>query len=269
MWHEDKVKSSLRWAFAKIHCINWRRLWRSIILQYKYLNMPVSLNDHRIFVDGSIILKIKSTTTRSFRTINRVTSTMFHLEQGEKACILAVTVREAFLKTHTRYPSYRHGYDLTPSGSSPESSPVRENRPVHKGKVTSQSISHHRDKHTNGHHGDTRRVKVYMGLEHPTRCDARGSSNADLKNQVDQLKARLKDITPGRGQVKHSALFPFLDRLRHVEMPCGFKMPKFKTFSGIGDPSNHLKSFDSQLSFWVSDDEVYVRAFQVACLAKC
>ncbi|GAA0171444.1 hypothetical protein LIER_25472 [Lithospermum erythrorhizon] len=32
-------------------------------------------------------------------------------------------------------------------------------------------------------------------------------------------------------------------------------MPKFKTFSGFGDPDNHLKSFDSQLSFWVSDDE--------------
>ncbi|GAA0151081.1 hypothetical protein LIER_09875 [Lithospermum erythrorhizon] len=44
-------------------------------------------------------------------------------------------------------------------------------------------------------------------------------------------------------------------------MPRGFKMPKFKTFSGIGDPSNHLKSFDSQPSFWASDDEVYTRAF--------
>ncbi|GAA0138991.1 hypothetical protein LIER_00628 [Lithospermum erythrorhizon] len=33
-------------------------------------------------------------------------------------------------------------------------------------------------------------------------------------------------------------------------------MPKFKTFSGFGDPSNYLKSFDSQLSFWASDDEM-------------
>ncbi|GAA0164637.1 hypothetical protein LIER_20229 [Lithospermum erythrorhizon] len=32
-------------------------------------------------------------------------------------------------------------------------------------------------------------------------------------------------------------------------------MPKFKTFSGLGDPRNHLKSFDSQLSLWISDDE--------------
>ncbi|GAA0140994.1 hypothetical protein LIER_02238 [Lithospermum erythrorhizon] len=38
-------------------------------------------------------------------------------------------------------------------------------------------------------------------------------------------------------------------------------MPKFKTFSGFGDPSNHLKSFDSQLSFRARDDKVYVRAF--------
>ncbi|GAA0140352.1 hypothetical protein LIER_01717 [Lithospermum erythrorhizon] len=38
-------------------------------------------------------------------------------------------------------------------------------------------------------------------------------------------------------------------------------MPKFKTFSGFGDPDNHLKAFDSQLSFWASDDEVYARAF--------
>ncbi|GAA0141165.1 hypothetical protein LIER_02372 [Lithospermum erythrorhizon] len=34
-------------------------------------------------------------------------------------------------------------------------------------------------------------------------------------------------------------------------------MPKFKTFSGFRDPSNHLKSFDSQLSFWANDDEVW------------
>ncbi|GAA0157980.1 hypothetical protein LIER_15123 [Lithospermum erythrorhizon] len=32
-------------------------------------------------------------------------------------------------------------------------------------------------------------------------------------------------------------------------------MPGFKTFRGFGDPGNHLKSFDSQLSFWASDDE--------------
>ncbi|GAA0154931.1 hypothetical protein LIER_12773 [Lithospermum erythrorhizon] len=38
-------------------------------------------------------------------------------------------------------------------------------------------------------------------------------------------------------------------------------MPKFKTFNGIGYPSNHFKSFDSQLSFWASEDEVHVRAF--------
>ncbi|GAA0147826.1 hypothetical protein LIER_07432 [Lithospermum erythrorhizon] len=44
-------------------------------------------------------------------------------------------------------------------------------------------------------------------------------------------------------------------------MPRGFRMPKFKTFSGFGDPSNHLKSFNSHLSFWASDDEVYARAF--------
>ncbi|GAA0149243.1 hypothetical protein LIER_08470 [Lithospermum erythrorhizon] len=38
-------------------------------------------------------------------------------------------------------------------------------------------------------------------------------------------------------------------------------MPKFKTFSGFGDPSNHLKSFDSQLALWATDDKVYARAF--------
>ncbi|GAA0150714.1 hypothetical protein LIER_37166 [Lithospermum erythrorhizon] len=44
-------------------------------------------------------------------------------------------------------------------------------------------------------------------------------------------------------------------------MPRRFRMPKFKTFSGFRDPSNHFKSFDSQFSFWASDDEVYARAF--------
>ncbi|GAA0183677.1 hypothetical protein LIER_31048 [Lithospermum erythrorhizon] len=82
---------------------------------------------------------------------------------------------------HTREPNYRPGYDLTPSDSSPERSPVRENRPVHKGKVTSQSISHHRDKHTKGHRGDTRQAKVHVPPDHSTRRDAGGSSNADLQ----------------------------------------------------------------------------------------
>ncbi|GAA0139894.1 hypothetical protein LIER_01353 [Lithospermum erythrorhizon] len=100
-----------------------------------------------------------------------------------------------------------------------------------------------------------------MPSDHLTKCDAGGSSNADLQKQVDELKALLKDITPGRGPLKHSTLLPFSYRLRHAEMPRGFRMPKFKTFGGIGDSSNHLKSFESQLSFWASDDEVYAREF--------
>ncbi|GAA0175949.1 hypothetical protein LIER_29031 [Lithospermum erythrorhizon] len=95
-----------------------------------------------------------------------------------------------------------------------------------------------------------------------------GISNADLQKQVNELKALLKDITLGRGPVKHSTLLPFSDMLRHAEMPRGFRMPKFKTFSGISDPSNHLKSFDSQLSFWASDDEVYARAFPSSLIGQ-
>ncbi|GAA0148738.1 hypothetical protein LIER_36786 [Lithospermum erythrorhizon] len=38
-------------------------------------------------------------------------------------------------------------------------------------------------------------------------------------------------------------------------------MPKLRTFDGMGDPSNHLKAYDSQLSFCASEDDVYVRAF--------
>ncbi|GAA0159604.1 hypothetical protein LIER_16341 [Lithospermum erythrorhizon] len=133
--------------------------------------MRVSLRDHLIVVDGLIMVKRRSTTTRFFRTINRVIVTMLHLEQEAKASILAVAVTEAFLKTITREPSYRPGYDLTPSDSSPE------------------------------------------------RRDAGGSSNADLQKQVDELKALLKHITPGRGPVKHNTLLPFSDRLTHVEMP--------------------------------------------------
>ncbi|GAA0155371.1 hypothetical protein LIER_13118 [Lithospermum erythrorhizon] len=71
---------------------------------------------------------------------------------------------------------------------------------MHKGKVTSPSISHHHDKHTKGHCGDTRRDKFHMPPEHQTRRDAACSSNADLQKQVNKLKALLKDITPGRGR---------------------------------------------------------------------
>ncbi|GAA0152873.1 hypothetical protein LIER_11242 [Lithospermum erythrorhizon] len=48
---------------------------------------------------------------------------------------------------------------------------------------------------------------------------------------------------------------------RHQTMPKGFRMPKFMTFDGMGDPGKHLKAYDSQLSFWASEDDVYARAF--------
>ncbi|GAA0167135.1 hypothetical protein LIER_22135 [Lithospermum erythrorhizon] len=105
------------------------------------------------------------------------------------------------------------------------------------------------------HKGSRRASRQTSRRSHSARCDTEGNSNADLQKQVDEMKALLKDITPGRGPVKHSTLLPFSERLRHAKMPRGFRMPKFKTFSGFGDPSNHLKSFDSQLSFWASDDE--------------
>ncbi|GAA0148956.1 hypothetical protein LIER_36834 [Lithospermum erythrorhizon] len=38
-------------------------------------------------------------------------------------------------------------------------------------------------------------------------------------------------------------------------------MPKLRIFYGMGDPSNQLKYYDSQLSFWASVYDVYARAF--------
>ncbi|GAA0140260.1 hypothetical protein LIER_01641 [Lithospermum erythrorhizon] len=107
----------------------------------------------------------------------------------------------------------------------------------------------------------TREPSYHHGHDLTPSDNSPESSNPDLQKQVDELKALFKDIAPGQGPVKHNTLLPFSDRLRHAEMSREFRMPKFKIFSGIGDPSNHLKSFDSQLSFWASDDEVYARAF--------
>ncbi|GAA0159403.1 hypothetical protein LIER_16183 [Lithospermum erythrorhizon] len=38
-------------------------------------------------------------------------------------------------------------------------------------------------------------------------------------------------------------------------------MPKFNTYDGMGDPSNHIKTYDSQLSFWETEADIYGRAF--------
>ncbi|GAA0146470.1 hypothetical protein LIER_36324 [Lithospermum erythrorhizon] len=162
--------------------------------------------------------------------------------------------------SHTRKPSDKYGYDLTTSDISPERSPRRENQPDHKGVVTSQSLKQqsYKDKKRER---DRRPLRQPPGHAPSTRRDAGGSSNVDLQNQVDELKSLLKDISPGQGPVKHNTLLPFSERLRHSKMPVGFRMPKFKTFSGFGNSRNHLKLFDSQLSFSASDDEVYARAF--------
>ncbi|GAA0187089.1 hypothetical protein LIER_34377 [Lithospermum erythrorhizon] len=81
------------------------------------------------------------------------------------------------------------------------------------GKVTSHSISHHRDKLNKGH----RRDKVHTLPGPSAKHDAEGSSNSDLQKQLNELKALLKDITPGQGPVKHSTMLPFLDRLSDDE----------------------------------------------------
>ncbi|GAA0152132.1 hypothetical protein LIER_10689 [Lithospermum erythrorhizon] len=93
--------------------------------------------------------------------------------------------------------------------------------------------------------------------------NVRGSNDviAKLQLQVEELNNRLKDIAPSKVIAKHSTLLPFLYRLRHESMPRGFRMPKFKTLYGMGDPSNHINAYDSQLSFWASEDDVYTKAF--------
>ncbi|GAA0139084.1 hypothetical protein LIER_00703 [Lithospermum erythrorhizon] len=84
---------------------------------------------------------------------------------------------------------------------------------------------------------------------------------AKLQLQVNELNATLKDITPTLGPTKHSTLLPISYRLTHETMPKGFRMPKFRTFDGMRDPGNHLKAYDSQLSFCASEDDVYAQAF--------
>ncbi|GAA0154461.1 hypothetical protein LIER_12433 [Lithospermum erythrorhizon] len=124
------------------------------------------------------------------------------------------------------------------------------------------------DRDTKAQRGERRRGNKNTTPRPSTRRDAGGRCNADLQKQVEELKALLKDITPGRGPVKHNTLLPFSNRPRHATMPREFRIPKFKTFKWFGDPRNHLKSFDSQLSFWASDDEVYKRAFPSCLLGQ-
>ncbi|GAA0138403.1 hypothetical protein LIER_00157 [Lithospermum erythrorhizon] len=120
--------------------------------------------------------------------------------------------------SHSRQPSHTYGYDLTPLDSSPERSPGRENRPAHEGVVTIQSLKQHPYK-DRSKKGSRRSPKQAVGRLPSTKRDTRGSSNTELQKQVDELKALLKDITPGRGPVKHSTLLPFSERIRHAKMP--------------------------------------------------
>ncbi|GAA0175723.1 hypothetical protein LIER_41965 [Lithospermum erythrorhizon] len=75
--------------------------------------------------------------------------------------------------------------------SSPERSPLRENRSGHKGRVTSQSLYNrtYKDKDTKDHRGELRYHKKHAAPEPLTKPDAGGNSNADLQKQVDELKA--------------------------------------------------------------------------------
>ncbi|GAA0186606.1 hypothetical protein LIER_33894 [Lithospermum erythrorhizon] len=72
----------------------------------------------------------------------------------------------------------------------------------------------HKEKKKEGDHHPDRREPRKAPL---TRHDVRGSSNTDLQKQIDELKTLLKDITPGRGLVKHITLLPFSKGLRHAK----------------------------------------------------
>ncbi|GAA0185052.1 hypothetical protein LIER_32340 [Lithospermum erythrorhizon] len=114
--------------------------------------------------------------------------------------------------SHTREPSYRLGYDLTSSDSLPERSPIRDNRPVHKGKVTCHSTSHHCDKLDKGH----RRDKVHTPPGSSAMRDVGGSSHADLQKQVDKLKG-----SPKKGSV--------WDRLQNPKDNLSLKRPRLRS----------------------------------------
>ncbi|GAA0165572.1 hypothetical protein LIER_40007 [Lithospermum erythrorhizon] len=89
----------------------------------------------------------------------------------------------------------------------------------------------------------------------------------DKSRREEHQKIPKKDLmnlemkTRGLAHLEDPRKKRLINRLRHEPMPKGFRMPKFRTFDGMGDPINHLKVYDSQLSFWANEDDVYVRAF--------
>ncbi|GAA0144953.1 dehydrogenase [Lithospermum erythrorhizon] len=75
-----------------------------------------------------------------------------------------------------------------------------------------------------------------------------GNTKYHLQRELDELKTLVKDIIPSRAlEKRHKLLLSSL--LCHEKMLRGLQMSKFKLFSGIGDPSSHLKSLGAQRLF--------------------
>ncbi|GAA0140657.1 hypothetical protein LIER_01964 [Lithospermum erythrorhizon] len=95
----------------------------------------------------------------------------------------------------------------------------------------------------------------------PSRTGGKGNHNRHCHKRSISSDSHTRDPSYRHDMTSQRLTSRSKDRLRHATMPRGFRKPKFKTFSGFGDPNNHIKSFDSHISFWASEEEVYARAF--------
>ncbi|GAA0146095.1 hypothetical protein LIER_06126 [Lithospermum erythrorhizon] len=162
--------------------------------------------------------------------------------------------------SHTRRSNHRSGYDLTTTDITPERSPIRENRSRRQEKpirnyersLVKEYPRNYKDKH--------RSSDLRQGPS--TRHDA--GATLSYKNTWMNSDHFLKASPLIEGQL-NTTLCCLFQSIKDATMPRGFRIPKFKTFNGFGDPNNHLKSFDWQLSFWASDDE-YIKLEEVKLL---
>ncbi|KAK4706356.1 hypothetical protein R3W88_034085 [Solanum pinnatisectum] len=89
--------------------------------------------------------------------------------------------------------------------------------------------------------------------------DVKAKADDVLSREICDLKKAMKNLQTNRGN--KSLKYEDLCVQPDIDLPVGYKLPKFDIFNGIGDPHTHLRAYCDKLVGVGRDERVRVKLF--------
>jgi hypothetical protein len=84
---------------------------------------------------------------------------------------------------------------------------------------------------------------------------------AELKRKMDAMEKKEKHKVAVVSKLFMGMETPFTKRVVEYPLPNKFKSPQISSYSGVGDPTEHLENYWMHLALHATPDEVACRAF--------